>query len=511
MLSVDKIRLGLQIFELMFDDLERAEFWLENSIRVFDELSCTPDECLKCAVSLLRDSAYQWWKTLVSVVSRERVNWEFFQDEFRKKYISQRFFDQKWKEFLELKQGRIKYAQECVSTEAIMCKRFEDGLNEDIRLLVGVLELKEFVVLFNRACKAEELSKEKKKAEFEARDSKKLRDLYARLSASAEYSNGDRGKQYSGSKAQTTSVVSIGNARSGRPECQHCGRQHLSECRMNYRACFKCASQDHFIRDCPDMAEKDNSECKIRQHCYYRETPEEYEECNLSEARALARAYAIRAREEATSPDVITVALIDLGSTHSYVCMKLVASKSMPAEFTEFVIKVSNPLGKHVLVDRVYRNCPLIIRGHCFPADLMLLPFDEFDVILGMDWLTLHDAVANYRRKIIELKCENGEILRIDSDESGELPVVISSMSAQGYVRKGCEAYLAYMLNTKVSELKIELVPVVCEYPNVFPEELPGLPPIREVELGIDLVPGTSPILIAPYRMAPIKLKELKA
>ncbi|KAA3477720.1 Retrotransposon gag domain-containing 1 [Gossypium australe] len=95
-------------------------------------------------------------------VPRERVNWEFFQDEFRKKYISQRFTDQKHKEFLELKQGRMlvieykqkfvrlsKYAQECVSTEAIMCKRFEDGLNEDIRLLVGVLELKEFVVLFD--------------------------------------------------------------------------------------------------------------------------------------------------------------------------------------------------------------------------------------------------------------------------------------------------------------------------------------------------------------------------
>ncbi|KAA3484559.1 Protein MCM10 [Gossypium australe] len=75
------------------DDLERAEFWLENTIRVFDELSCTPEECMKCVGSLLKDSAYQWWNTLVSVVPREKVKWEFFQEEFRKKYISQRFFD----------------------------------------------------------------------------------------------------------------------------------------------------------------------------------------------------------------------------------------------------------------------------------------------------------------------------------------------------------------------------------------------------------------------------------
>ncbi|KAA3466442.1 Chaperone surA [Gossypium australe] len=81
---IDKIRkYGAEYFRANMDDEpDRAEFWLEISIRVFDELSCTPDECLKCAISLLRDSAYHWWNTLVSVVPRERVTWEFFQKEF---------------------------------------------------------------------------------------------------------------------------------------------------------------------------------------------------------------------------------------------------------------------------------------------------------------------------------------------------------------------------------------------------------------------------------------------
>ncbi|KAG8493129.1 hypothetical protein CXB51_010631 [Gossypium anomalum] len=82
-------------------------------------------------------------------------------------------------------------------------------------------------------------------------------------------------------------------------------------------------------------------------------------------------------------------------------------------------------------------------------------------------------------------------------------------MSAQRHVRKGCEAYLAYVLNTKVSKLKIEYVPIVCEYPDVFLEEFPRLPPIREVKFTIDLVLGTSSISIAPYRMALTELKEL--
>ncbi|KAA3470185.1 DNA/RNA polymerases superfamily protein [Gossypium australe] len=116
---VDKIhKYGVEEFRATDDDdAERAEFWLENTIRVFDQMSLTPDECIKCAVSLLRDTTYNWWKKLISVVSRERIAWDFFQIEFRKKYTSQRFIDQKHKEFLELKQGRLsitEYEQEFV-------------------------------------------------------------------------------------------------------------------------------------------------------------------------------------------------------------------------------------------------------------------------------------------------------------------------------------------------------------------------------------------------------------
>ncbi|KAA3483033.1 vacuolar protein sorting-associated protein 35B-like [Gossypium australe] len=152
-----------------------------------------------------------------------------------------------------------------------------------------------------------------------------------------------------------------------------------------------------------------------------------------------------------------------------------------------------------------------MIRGQCFSANLMLLPFDEFDLILGMDWLTVHNVLVNCGSKFFELRCVNKDIIRVESGESDSLPVVISSMAAQKCMRKGFESYLAFVLNTQESEVKIESVPAVCEYPNMFPEELPGLPPVRKVEFGIELVPGMAPILIAPYRMAPLKLKELKA
>ncbi|XP_052888039.1 uncharacterized protein LOC128296642 [Gossypium arboreum] len=98
-----------------------------------------------------------------------------------------------------------------------------------------------------------------------------------------------------------------------------------------------------------------------------------------------------------------------------------------------------------------------------------------------MDALTLHGAVVDCKRKVMELRHENGEVLRVESDELSGLSIVISLMTVQKCMRKGYEAYLAYVLNSKESELKVESMPVVCEFTDVFPEELPGLPPANVV------------------------------
>ncbi|KAA3465750.1 Gag-Pol polyprotein [Gossypium australe] len=497
---VDKIRkYGAEEFRATAeDDPERVEFWLENTINVLNELSCTSVECLKCAVSMLKDSAYQWWNTLISVVLKESVTWEFFQTESKKKHISQRFLDQKRKEFLELKQGNMtvseherefvrlsKYARECIPTEIAICKRFEEGLNEDIKFLVRILELKEFIVRVDRAHKAEELRNEKKQAEMEARTSskrfmgksqqsasKKSEKNFDRFTISAGYSGRDRSIPRSSLRSQATSVASAGSVRNTKPRCKHCNKFYFGECRMKSGSCFRCVSFDHYLRDCPERPKNDIVQTSRPSNPTAKGRPPRNpgsvsgSQCTTndstvrSEARAAARTYSIRARENASAPDIIT-------GTFSLLATDII-------------------------------------------ADLMLLPFDEFDVILGKDWLTQHDAMVNCKQKHIVLKCQNGEMLCIESDKLDGLFNVISAMSAQKYVRKGYDAYLAYVLDTKVSESKIKSVPVVCEYPNMFPEELPRLSLVREVEFSIDLIPRTKLISIAPYKMAPTELKELK-
>ena len=87
---------------------------------------------------------------------------------------------------------------------------------------------------------------------------------------------------------------------------------------------------------------------------------------------------------------------------------------------------------------------------------------------------------------------------------------MISAISDRCLLQKGCKGYLAHVVDTRSSEVGLEDVPVVREFPDVLPDDLSGLPPEREIDFPIDLVPGTGPISLPPYRMSPAELKELK-
>ena len=87
---------------------------------------------------------------------------------------------------------------------------------------------------------------------------------------------------------------------------------------------------------------------------------------------------------------------------------------------------------------------------------------------------------------------------------------VIFAMQVRSFLRKGCEAFLALVLDSKRGQVNLENISVIKEFLDVFPEELPGFPPKREVDMSIELVQGTTPISRVPYRMAPTELKELK-
>ena len=131
-------------------------------------------------------------------------------------------------------------------------------------------------------------------------------------------------------------------------------------------------------------------------------------------------------------------------------------------------------------------------------------------MILGMDWLSRHKVVVDCRMKRVTLRTLSSEEVTFISERSNHLSNVIYVATARTMVRKGCEAYLAYVIDMKKVEPSLLDIPTVCDYPDVFPEELQGLPPHREIEFAIDVVRGATPESITLYRMAPVELKELK-
>ncbi|KAA3473957.1 hypothetical protein EPI10_024292 [Gossypium australe] len=136
---------------------------------------------------------------------------------------------------------------------------------------------------------------------------------------------------------------------------------------------------------------------------------------------------------------------------------------------------------------------------------------DAPDVITGMGWLVKHRAKLDRAAKHMVLKTPEDEEVMVIEERRDYLSNVISALKAKKMVRKGCEAFLAFVSTSDANEFSVGDVRTVKEFSDIFPEELPGLPPNREVEFGIKLLPGTAPLSIAPYRMAPKELVELKA
>ncbi|GJW66670.1 putative reverse transcriptase domain-containing protein [Tanacetum coccineum] len=140
--------------------------------------------------------------------------------------------------------------------------------------------------------------------------------------------------------------------------------------------------------------------------------------------------------------------------------------------------------GKIIGVNTIIQGCTLNFMNHPFNIDLMPVPLGSFDVIIGMDWLTKYHGVIICDEKI-----------------------------AQEYLSKGCDVFLAHITTKETKDKsegkRLEDVPIVRNFPEVFPEDLSGISPARQVEFQIDLVPSVAPVARAPYRLAPSEMKEL--
>ncbi|KAL0462067.1 UNVERIFIED_CONTAM: Retrovirus-related Pol polyprotein from transposon.6 [Sesamum latifolium] len=143
-------------------------------------------------------------------------------------------------------------------------------------------------------------------------------------------------------------------------------------------------------------------------------------------------------------------------------------------------------------------------------SDLVVMDLKEFDVILWMDWLAQQRAVVDCYKKEVMIESSGESRVVIVGDRQVVPVCVISAIEARRLMLEGCEAYLAHVIDSEKVTPTLEEIPVVRDFPDVFPDDLSDLPLHREVDFAIETLPGVAPISITPYRMAPIELQELK-
>ncbi|KAA3480603.1 DNA/RNA polymerases superfamily protein [Gossypium australe] len=199
-------------------------------------------------------------------------------------------------------------------------------------------------------------------------------------------------------------------------------------------------------------------------------------------------------------------ALINIGSTHSYIASTISGNLGISAENISSGVSVTIPLGQLVQVSKVYRRCLLYIQGVLFSDDLIELSFGEFDLILGMDWLVERRVSLGCARKRLTLKTNDSvKIMMVDY-----LSNVISAIVDEKLVRKMCEAYLAYVHDTSVVGSTIGDIRTVKKFLDIFCEELSRLPSDREFEFRIEVLQRIALVSIDPYHMTTKKMKKLK-
>ncbi|GJT09083.1 putative reverse transcriptase domain-containing protein [Tanacetum coccineum] len=466
--------------------------WFEKIEMVFGISECGEGKKLKFVAATLQGPALTWWNTKVATMGLEAVN-QIPQTE-RKQMMTVEFFD-----------AYIRGLSENIKGEVTSSK--PTNLSEAVRMAYKLMEQK------LQARKERERGGNKRKWEnFQSGNSS--RGNYKDNSCHQQ-----NNQKQENARAMTTasneSNVHIGPL----PLCNRCFVHHIVPCTIQ---CHKYGKVGHKLRyfkeknvatsanakpnwTCYDCGEQGHT----RNHCLKKNKPQGG---NVS-----GRAYVIKDADK-QGPNVVTgtfllnnryaYVLFDLGSDKSFVNTRFSHLIDINPDKLDVSYEVEFADGKVVSTNTVLRGCTLDLVNHLFEINLMPIELGMFDVIIGMDWLAEHDAIIVYGKKVVFIPCGNMTLI-VEGDKGPSRLKIISCIKARKYIERGCQMFVAHVTEKKSKEKRLEDVPVIRDFPEVFPDDLPGLPPSRKVEFRIDLVPGAAPVVRVPYRLASSKIKEL--
>nr|GEW51234.1 retrotransposon protein, putative, Ty3-gypsy subclass [Tanacetum cinerariifolium] len=440
--------------------------WIENTEMVFTVSKCTEANKVMFAAATFQDRALTWWNSQVATLGIEDVTrkaWAemkvMMTEEFCPPEEIQRMECELWN--LRVKKMNISSYTTRFNELVILCPGMvpteQKKVEAYIQNIKGEVTSSEPTTLNKAVRMAHTLMEQKVKAiaKREADNKKRKWENFQGGSSSGGGNNNipkpNRNHQNSQRRGNARAMTNVRNQNTNEAgqnvKCNRCGMQHYRNCPIK---CNKCGKIKHKARDCWSKVVATGANAQPIVTCYgCGEKGYIKTNCparnNPERSEARGQAYALRDGGQNLGPNVVT--------DHSY--------------------EVELADGRVVSTNTILRGCALILVNHLFEIDLMPIELGAFDVIIRMDWLILHDAV---------IVCGKKEVY---------MPLKKRTLVVKG---NDCVHWI---------------VPVICEFPDVFPEDLLGLPPPRQVEFEIELVLGAAPVARAPYLLAPLKMEEL--
>ncbi|GJY57698.1 putative reverse transcriptase domain-containing protein [Tanacetum coccineum] len=501
--------------------------WIEKVEQVFEICKCAEEDKVMFAASTFEGRALTWWNGNVhtlGLVNANRIPWTEFKSMMTTEYCPateiQRMEEELWT--LTLKGDDIEAYNNRFHELALMCpdlvpnekkkvERYIKGFPERIKGNITSARPTTLHDAINLARELVEQAVQGKAARVNESNKRKWEEHQKNNPNNNNPNNRNRNRNnnnqhHQQNRRQETARAYAAAPAEGKgyagtlPKCNRCNLHHNGQCPPKCRRCQKLGHQemdcgvrlpgtgDNHLRNvtCYGCGEKGH----LRHMC-----PKGRNQQNEG---ARARAYVVVENPQ-QNPNVVTgtfllndhyaSVLFDSGAERSFVSIEFTPFIDIaPAALnTSYEVELAD--GKIVSTNTVLRGCTLALFSHVFKIDLLPTRLGSFDVIVGMDWLSYHRAVIVCYEKIVRIPLPNGEILEIQGERPEKDPKSLSCI--------------------KADEKRLDDIRTVRDFPEVFLDDLTGLPPMREIEFRIDLITGVLPVVKSPYRLAPSEMLAL--
>ncbi|GJZ07862.1 putative reverse transcriptase domain-containing protein [Tanacetum coccineum] len=493
--------------------------WIEKMESVFNISGCAIENQVKFATCTLLGAALTWWNGQIRSLGPDAysMTWEVLKKKMTDKYCPQgeikKLEIELWN--LKVKGNDVPTYTERFQELTLICTKFVANETEKIDKYISGLPyniyrsvkssrpktLDETIELANDFMDqklrtyAEKQTDNKRKADDSSRNNHgHQQQPFKRQNVAKVYNMGTGEKKpYMRSLPKGSGNTNVANTQKG------------NGANPKGNGCFECGASGHFKKDCPKLKNKNEGSVNAQGWVYAVGNAEKKGNALRDpDSNVVMGTFLLNNRYASI--------LFDTGANRSFISTAFSSVINIAPTPLENSYDVELADGKIVGVDTIMRGCTLNFLNHPFNIDLMPVELGSF----GMDWLRRCHAVIVCDEKLVRIPYGN-ETLIFHGNESNDgresRLAIISCLKAQEYMAKGCQIFLA-QISAKKEEDKSEGkqlkdVPIVRDFPEVFPEDLPGLPPARPMEFQIDLIPRVAPVARALYRLTPSEMKEL--